>query len=93
MYSYQAMSVKKKRATTIPIQRNSISRRLCKTRGSDLATQGRPREEKRLRMQMNIEDDLDGDEDSGGILRHKLPNKKQRKVTKHNLMASISKKV
>ena len=84
----QAVKSKKKRKYVIPIQRNALSRRLQKTRGSGPATQGRPRKEKAMRMQLVIQDN---DENDGGNMSHKLPNKKRRSVAKHNLMAKVVK--
>ena len=44
-------------------------------RGSRSAVQGRPRQATRLLVQMAVGED---DATDGGIVRHKLPNKKKR---------------
>ena len=83
-----AYSTKKKRVSVIPIQRTAIARRKYKLRGSGGAPQGRPRKEQVLKRQLIIDEDLED-----GQLTYKLPmGKKKRRVTKHDLMKSVSEK-
>ena len=86
----QACSVKKKKKVgLIPVQATARSRRMYKLRGSRTAVQGRPRLAHRLAVQMAVGDTEDTD---GGILRHKLPGRKQRNHAggEHRLAAAIS---
>ena len=79
---------KKKKIGLIPVQATARSRRLYKLRGSRSAVQGRPRLTDRLIVQLAVGEDEDTD---GGILRHKLPGRKQRshKGGEHSLMAAV----
>ena len=65
-----------------------MSRRLYKMRGRRPALQGRPRLGSRLTSQMVIGD---GEDDEGGILRHKLPTGKQSRANgaRHSLSSAV----
>ena len=85
---YQAFSVKKKKIGIIPVQATAKRRRLYKMRGNRSAVQGRPRLAQRLSVQLAVDDDdLDG-----GVVRHKLPTKKQRTCpsSSHNLDQAVT---
>ena len=71
------------------MQTTAKSRRLYKLRGSRTAVQGRPRLAHRLAVQMAVGDAEDTD---GGVLRHKLPGRKQRNHAggEHRLSAAIA---
>ena len=71
------------------MQATARSRRMYKLRGSRTAVQGRPRLVNKLAVQMAVGDTEDTD---GGIVRHKLPGRKQRCHAggEHNLVAAIS---
>ena len=79
---------KRKKIGLIPVQATARSRRLFKMRGSRSAVQGRPRQATRLVVQMAVGEDDDTD---GGIVRHKLPNKKKRSHpgSEHSLQAAV----
>ena len=62
-----------------------MSRRMYKMRGSRVAVQGRSRKGTRLTTQLTVTDK----EDDGGILRHKLPLKKAKKVRGHSLNDAV----
>lgn len=62
------------------------SRRLYKMRGSRTAVQGRPRHGQRLVVQLTVGE---GDDEDGGIVRHKLPTKKQKKGAGHSLVSAV----
>ena len=90
IFLFQACSTKKrKRVGIIPVQATAKSRRMFKLRGSRSAIQGRPRKEQRLAVQLTVGEDDDSD---GGVVRHKLPHKKQRAApgAGHSLMESVS---
>ena len=78
--------MKRKQIGMIPVQATTKSRRQIKMKGRGPAIQGRPRLVTQLKRQLEVGDD---DEDDGGILRHKLPSKKNRKVAVHSLMESV----
>ena len=85
----QARSVgRKKTVGLIPVQSTAKARRLYKMRGRRLALQGRPRLGSRLASQLVLGD---GEDDEGGILRHKLPSGKQSKKNgaRHNLCSAV----
>jgi hypothetical protein len=72
----------------IPVQATARSRRLFKLSGSRSAVQGRPRLASRLVVQMAVGED---DETEGGIVRHKLSNKKKRSHagSEHSLISAV----
>ena len=81
--------LKRKKVGLIPVQATAKSRRVYKLRRSRSAITGRPRRAQKLAVQMNVDDN----EEAGGVLRHKLPHHKKRKVSKgniHNLMSAVS---
>ena len=80
-------ALKRKKVGFIPVQTTAISRRFFKQRGSRVALTGRPRKNTQLASQMVVGDD---DESDQGILRHKLPTKKQRIHPAHNLASLVS---
>ena len=84
----QACSVlKRKKIGLIPVQTTAKSRRLYKMRGSRAAVQGRPRHGQRMSVQLDIGE---GEEDDGGVLRHKLPSMKRKTGPGHSLSNAVS---
>ena len=72
----------------IPVQSTAKSRRLYKMRGRRPALQGRPRQGTKLLSQMVVGD---GEDEDGGIVRHKLPGGKQckKRVSGHSLASAV----
>ena len=93
LQSFQALSTKKKkkkRVGMIPIQRTAVSRRRYRGRGTGSAMAGRPRNEQRVKRQLIVNDEDEGDE---GVINYKLPVKrKKRSSTTHSFIKSVSKK-
>ena len=71
------------------MQSTAKSRRLFKFRGSRAGIQGRPRIRQRLAVQLDL-GNCDEDDD-GGVVKHKLPSKKQNTGTAHSLSKSVAK--
>ena len=80
-------ALKRKKIGFIPVQTTAISRRMYQQRGSRVALSGRPRKNTPLASQMVVGD---GEESDMGILRHKLPSKKQKVHPAHNLSSLVS---
>ena len=70
------------------MQATARSRRLFQLRGSTSAVQGRHRLASTVVVQMVVGED---DETEGGIMRHKLPNKKKRSHpgSEHSLQSAV----
>ena len=72
------------------MQATARSRRLFQLRGSTSAVQGRHRLASTVVVQMAVGED---DETEGGIMRHKLPNKKKRSHlgsdSEHSLQSAV----
>ena len=79
--------MKRKKISSIPVQATAKSRRLHKMRGSRPAIQGRPRLGQKLRVQLTVGE---GEEEDGGIVRHKLPAKNYKKGTGHSFSTSVA---
>jgi hypothetical protein len=72
------------------VQSTAKSRRMFKMRGSRSAVQGRPRKGQTLAVQLTVGVGEDDDSD-GGVVRHRLPSKKQKTGggAGHSLMDSV----
>ena len=55
-------------------------------RGSRAALQGRPRHNQRLSVQLDIRE---GEDDDGGVVRHKLPSMKHKTGSSHSLNSAV----
>ena len=88
--NFQARSVpKRKKIRLIPVQSTAKSRRLFKLRGSRPGIQGRPRKGQRLTVQLDL-GNCEGDDDDGGVVRHKLPGKKRKTGQAHSLSDAVA---